>query len=847
MEKGKVYIYLLLFFFLSTKAEINIETLIFTNNRAFSYNKLEGPKFYKIKPISSNDIPNYIKLIVQDNEPKTTDLNLIISYYQDDSTFSNRRQLSTNSSDITIMWLNKEQIKNEFYLSIECGESPCKYNFTILPEDIIRINLGQIYKYYITEQNKEMIFNIKGNLNFESQNRDEEKQFVTVWAKGSKEMNTKLENIKYTKHSKYNAYLIDVKNFLYLDCNIVINGNIGDLITVGAFFCEGKELGRCRIDSFNNEDEYSGFLKKNYLEQNCFNNSLFTLYSFQFILNDYYTQVKYSYEYNYNYICINIPEEFDEIFYSFHKYNNKLILMKPGNIINVNGFQKDDIIGFIPIIVEDYNFVTYKVNSFKKDAKTFIIKCDTYPLCNLDINNTKDITEFERIYDTHFLTLDKKQIDFNHSPINKKQHIIIFSFGSFLSFTYGINALFYTDKTVFGTNIYNNYNDYFFTKKGSINKFYFYNRNSYDTGMISIQKISGKISIKYEGLNNIKTYSYKNMYLYELSKNDKVAMFQITSEKNAIYSIKNQYFTNNIFDYKINGNYIFNINNKQMKFYIFDFYYYDFRREDRIYYILKYLSINPIGCNISLQKEIGYFYNEPETQNLSLSNNFYQNIYRVSTGDKINLIIKNQNNEDTCLVFCSSLFFLKDELSYFDQGIIISDGLAQSFWFNKVYNKFHYFYYHTEKDKDIKIDFNLLNEGQYQINLFLDNNNLSRSYNISSNQTILIDNDSWKDIWKENSYVFILSFTVLSYKENDSYLQIKLHIDDDEDKGSNDEGSNSSSALIVILVIVGLIIILIIIILIIRYRKKKNVIEDMDTITKEGGDTKELLPKKFKD
>ena len=822
MEKRIVFICLLLLIFLLTEAEINIETLTFANNEAKFYHKLEGPKFYKIKSISENDLPNYIKLITQDNEPKITDLNLILSYYQDDSTFSNRKQLSKNSSDITIMWLNKEQIKNEFYLSIECGVSPCKYNFTIIPEDIIRMNLGQIYKYYITEQNKEMIFNIKGNLNLESQNREEEKQFVTIWAKGSKEINTKLENIEYIKHSIYNTYLINAKNLLYLDCNIVVNGNLGDLITVGAFFCEGKKLGRCRIDSFNNEDEYSGFLKQNYLEQNCFNSSLFTLYSFQFILNDYFTQAKYSYESNY--ICINIPEGFDEIFYSFHKYNNKLILMKPGNIININDFQENDIIGFIPIIVEDYNFVTYKVNSFKKDAKTFIIKCDTYPLCNKDINNTKYITEFERIYDTHFLTLDKKQIDFNHSPINKKQHIIIFSFGGFLSYTYDINVLFYTDKTILGTNIYNNYNDYFFAKKGSINKFYFYNQKPYDTGMISIQTISGKISIKYKGLNNITSYSYKNMYLYELSKNEKVVVLQIISEKNAIYSIKNQYLTNNTFDYKINGNYIFNLNNKQMKFYIFDFYYYDFRREDRMYNILKYLSVNPIKCNISLQNEISYYYSEPETKNLSLSNNFYQNIFRVNFGDKINLFIKNQNQENTCLVFCSSLFFLKDKLSYFDEGIILSDGLTQSFLFNKVYNKFHYFYYHAEKNKDIKIDFNLLNEGQYQINFFIDDNNLLRSYNISSNQTILLDNNNWKNIWKEDLNIFVISFTVLSYKENDTYLQISLQIDNDEDKDINDsikEGSNSNILLIVIFIIVGLIIILIIII-IIRYRKDKK-------------------------
>ena len=63
---------------------------------------------------------NYIKLEVEllyyNNE-------ISISYYQKDSNFKERKQLSYNFSNSTFMWLNKNQFKNNFYFSINCKVS----------------------------------------------------------------------------------------------------------------------------------------------------------------------------------------------------------------------------------------------------------------------------------------------------------------------------------------------------------------------------------------------------------------------------------------------------------------------------------------------------------------------------------------------------------------------------------------------------------------------------------------------------------------------------------------------------------------------------------------------------
>ena len=172
-----LYIYLLLLILLLVKADISIIKIDFDNVEIFKDFNTEKYMYINIK--SQKDLPNYIKLIAKDKYQRNKLYpNIVLSYYQEDSTFTNRKQLSQNSSDTTIMWLNKEQIKNGFYLSLECSAMPCYSYFYIIPENSIKLYLGQIYQYYITEQNKEMKFNIQGNIT------KKEKKIISIYAKG---------------------------------------------------------------------------------------------------------------------------------------------------------------------------------------------------------------------------------------------------------------------------------------------------------------------------------------------------------------------------------------------------------------------------------------------------------------------------------------------------------------------------------------------------------------------------------------------------------------------------------------------------------------------------------------
>ena len=111
--------------------------------------------------------------------------------------------------DNVTMWLNKEQIKNGFYLSIDSNNSLCKYSFEIYPKEKAELNIGEIYSYFITKENKQMKFYISGNI---KDNYDR----VTLWAQGKKYITTNLTgiNANYTRgnNCNYSAYYLIIEN-----------------------------------------------------------------------------------------------------------------------------------------------------------------------------------------------------------------------------------------------------------------------------------------------------------------------------------------------------------------------------------------------------------------------------------------------------------------------------------------------------------------------------------------------------------------------------------------------------------------------------------------------------------
>ena len=111
----KFNIRILFFFilFINIKSEIEFETLNLSEE-GLSIDKLTGDSYYEINS-KYTILPNYIKIVAQDSLENINEafyINHIKLYYQQDSTFEERKQISQNITGITNMILIKEQIKD---------------------------------------------------------------------------------------------------------------------------------------------------------------------------------------------------------------------------------------------------------------------------------------------------------------------------------------------------------------------------------------------------------------------------------------------------------------------------------------------------------------------------------------------------------------------------------------------------------------------------------------------------------------------------------------------------------------------------------------------------------------
>jgi len=822
MEIGNInkflHINILLLFPLLIKTVISIEIKNFEIKELNL--ELSGEQNLNFTIKSQIDLPNYIKVIaIAELDSNNTWFypGIILSYYQEDSTFTNRKQLSLNSSDTTIMWLNKEQIKNGFYFSIECGVKSCKYNFKIILETSIKLYLGQIYQYYITEQNKEMIFNIQGNIT------NEGKKMLSIYAKGHRDIKSRLEEKNnIIKHSKYNAYIIDNIKSTNINYNFIVNGNVGDLVTVGAFYC--NRTGICKMDIFNDYYHYSGFLKKNILEQNCFNQSLFSEYSQEFMINDA-NSLAFSLEIQSdtdepknNYQCIKINDEFDEIFYTFYVYkygDKKYHFVTP----LFPGFYNDDYnfnMSFIPIIAEDFTYLTYKLYAYQKEIKIYLTSCNNYPLCTLNIDPSQKTKEFERFYNIHFITFMKNELESNWSPINKKQHMIYLN-GELSTLGYDnddIKFEIYTDKTIL--EIQTGFVNYYYIEKGNINHF-LYSPDYYikRKGIISIQRITGDISINKNELNN-DIIKNNNIFYCKFDENQKY--ITIKAEKNSIYNIKIQAeIEENNFMMQLGGNYILELNDDLN----ISFFRYTITHEKTV---TNYFSIYPIECNINATYVTKQVYYEGETSLLPLkeNNGFYQYIYQISYEklESKHLWIKKLSNNDSCNILFS-YFLLKEntKINYLDTGIILDENFPLLFSFSKNYNEVYFYYFHTSINNNITFDLLFSKKGNYQIDLLINDKVMKKKTNISSSLKSNLDAIIWKNICNE-SHLCRLSFLITNNNKDDSSLKINIKVEND--KNDNNDNNESNALLIIILVIIILILIVGIIIIILKFRKKAN-------------------------
>ena len=142
------YIQLLLFLSICSKIKEDIIPIKLIDEEITLFS--QDNSYYQIIP--ETILNKSIKILVRENVQNENYINHIISYYQDPE-FNDRKQLAQSLTGTTYMWLHENQIKDKFYLSVECAKTPCNYSINIIPKEYPELNLGEQYTYYITEEN----------------------------------------------------------------------------------------------------------------------------------------------------------------------------------------------------------------------------------------------------------------------------------------------------------------------------------------------------------------------------------------------------------------------------------------------------------------------------------------------------------------------------------------------------------------------------------------------------------------------------------------------------------------------------------------------------------------------
>ena len=221
----------------SSISEINIQNIFYENKEMEIENlhSYQNEYYYHLIIDKNLNLPNYLLLTMNIEEIGIV-TKFSIFFYQEDSTFTKIKHISKTAQSLSLcpkMWLNKEQIKNGFYFKIKDDTQKFIFKVKIIPKDYCELNLdtgNSLYDYYITQENKNIDFIIKG----EKEDNYINNSTIIIWINSNKEIKVNLNNTDYIKHSKYNTFIIKPKN--YEEYILNIKGTIGDFINVGFMY-----------------------------------------------------------------------------------------------------------------------------------------------------------------------------------------------------------------------------------------------------------------------------------------------------------------------------------------------------------------------------------------------------------------------------------------------------------------------------------------------------------------------------------------------------------------------------------------------------------------------------------
>ena len=749
----------------------------------------EGNQIFRIDYKHKNDT-KFIRVQITGNDDEEKEY--IIKYYKND--INKIDQLSKSYKNNAIMWLKQEQINQSFYLDLECKENSCNYNLEIEPKEIIELELGDTYSYYVNEDTLNMNFSITADPNiYDTHLSLIDSYKVTIWAKGYKKLNSDLNGQldKENENKAYNIYVQTIKNKETFILNV--NGTQGDLINVGALIFHSIGISNyclIPINDFKGEEINGKFGSKENIEE-CF--EFKDVETDKNIFLEYESSISSDVKFigkilltEYHCLVRGISDDFYS--FNFIKNKNKINVLNLLSDVNYKiNMKKEEKIGLIPLEMDKSNYFTYQIKDSLGVYKSSILTLKDYPFYN--ISNEK-IEQAPSLF-----TYIKKEYQEVSSPIGPNQKMLLIECESQ---SCSINVTLYDDNNKISIEQLKPFYNYI--RKDTHNSLQL-NLISKGTYFLFIDPLMGPFGEFKVELRDAKKSEYNNQ-IYEIETNDtnNQINLNLSSTNNVVYSLAAIDVENNssgLIKANIIANmyYMFKINDetKKSEINLVNI------NKDKIYY----LSISPKTCDINLSFSLA--------KNIKLKKRSYGFFYKENYG---NQLIVDYEKENTNCTFYISFFEYKNENNELNY-IILPKYNPHTFFFAPDHKQVKYIFFLNEKDKDLTVDIKLNNitKAKFEINL---NDFILFNDTINTNQALDIKSKDLEDNCKDDYKPCYINISItLEKSSGEEYAEISIYEKKEED-------SKKKKYLIFTVVGGGILFLIIIVIIICSCKNKKS-------------------------
>ena len=271
MVKSKIlFLFLTLISFIS--CEIKWIDYDFSQNYAeYVHDKQSKKVSVGVDFYSSSGLPFYIKVTVVPEEGTPTPL---LCFCPTDSSCNTGIEAIAKSTDGSpaVLFLKREQFEEEnreLFILVTCQENDCGYTLKIYGTQSCELESNSVYSYLVTSYNREMRFEVKGDV--------EEGSYLTIGIDGS---STAVLNIDNVSENPYNldtgkiiTYPITSQNNGILSTFTITSAAIGDYINLSVHVVLNNKSPDNLL--YPNGPIIMGMLNNGYFKEECFPISAF--------------------------------------------------------------------------------------------------------------------------------------------------------------------------------------------------------------------------------------------------------------------------------------------------------------------------------------------------------------------------------------------------------------------------------------------------------------------------------------------------------------------------------------------------------------------------------------------